>query len=132
YCTKGVFDGIEQIKEYRNKIVLDEIVGKYSDMDIDKYILNPPIDIFEKFAQVRNINPIYTQALNKLRENIINKFRQELKLAKLVKPPNPSNIHIRKFESSVKHLPETIKNVLEVELKHCKEDINSIIQNINN
>ncbi|CAF3804575.1 unnamed protein product [Rotaria sp. Silwood1] len=61
-CTKQISDEIELIKERRNKIVLDEIVAKYSDVNIGKYILNPPIDIFEKLGQVRNINPIYTQA----------------------------------------------------------------------
>ncbi|CAF1468516.1 unnamed protein product [Adineta steineri] len=90
------------------------------------------MDIFEKLKQVRNINTIYTEALYELRKNIIDKFRQELELAKLVTPLNPSNIHIRKFESSVKYLPETIRNVLEVELKHCREDMTSKIQNINN
>ncbi|CAF3393714.1 unnamed protein product, partial [Rotaria socialis] len=128
YCTKQISDEVELIKERRYEIVSDEIVAKYSNMDIDKYILNPPIDLFEKLVQVKNINPIYTQALNKLRENIINKFRQELELAKSVRPLNQSNIHIRKFESSVKHLPETMKDVLEVELKHCKEDIDSMMK----
>lgn len=132
FCTKHIFSEIELIKERRDKIILDEIVTKYLDMDIDKYILNPPVDIFEKLGQVRNVDPIYTRATHKLRENIIDKCRQELKLAKSVIPPNPSNIHIRKFESAVKLLPESIRDFLEVELKYCKEDIVCMIQNINN
>ncbi|CAF4323507.1 unnamed protein product [Adineta steineri] len=132
FCTKQISDEIELIKEYRKKIVSDEIIQKYLDMNIDGYILNPPIDIFEKLEQVRNINTIYTEAIYELRKNIIDKFRQELELAKSVIPLNTSSIHIRKFESSVKYLPETIRNVLEVELKHCREDINLTIQNINN
>ncbi|CAF2963370.1 unnamed protein product [Rotaria sp. Silwood2] len=97
-------------------------------MDIGLYTLHPPKEIFEKFEAAKNTNLIYNSALNKIRESITAKFRQELELAKKTMPRNPSNIHIRKFESAVKHLPETLKNALEIELEYCKKDIMSMDQ----
>ncbi|CAF3967980.1 unnamed protein product, partial [Rotaria sordida] len=131
YCTKVIFDEIETIQERQEHVISVEVVQKYSDMNIDIYVLNPPIDIFEKFTAVKNINPIYNQALNKIKENIISKFRKELELAKLLIPPNPKNIHIRKFECAIKYLPEDMRNILELELKYCKDDINFMIQQQN-
>ncbi|CAF4669347.1 unnamed protein product [Rotaria sp. Silwood1] len=129
YCTKVISDEIKRIQERQNHVILVEVVQKYFDMDIDMYVLNSPTDIFEKFEAVKNINPIYNQALNKIKENIVSKFRKELELAKLSMPPNPNNIHIRKFESAVKCLPEAMRSALESDLKYCKKDINSMIQN---
>ncbi|CAF2548215.1 unnamed protein product [Rotaria sp. Silwood2] len=97
-------------------------------MDIGLYTLHPPKEIFEKFEAAKNTNLIYNSALNKIRESITVKFRQELELAKKTMPPNLSNIHIRKFESAVNHLPETLKNTLEIDLEYCKKDIMSMDQ----
>ncbi|CAM2727660.1 unnamed protein product [Rotaria socialis] len=127
YCTQEISKEIESLNEYQNTVVLKNVVTKYSEMDISGYTLNPPTDIFEKFRQVNQTNPIYNQALNQIRENILAKFRAELDKAKSNQPPNSENIHIRKFESAVKYLPETMKNALEVELRHCKDDIVQII-----
>ncbi|CAM4824411.1 unnamed protein product [Rotaria magnacalcarata] len=128
YCTKEIFDEIENLTEYQNNVVLTKVVTKYSKMDISGYTLNPPTDIFERFGQVNQTNPIYNQALNEIREKILAKFREELDKAKSRQPPNSENIHIRKFESAVKYLPEAMRNALEVELKHCKDDIVQLIR----
>ncbi len=50
YCTKDISDEIENLNEYQNKVVLTNVVNKYSEMDISGYTLNPPIDIFERFG----------------------------------------------------------------------------------
>lgn len=127
YCTKQISDEIENLTEYQSNVVLTNVVNKYSEMDISGYTLNPPTDIFERFGQVNQTNPIYNQALNQIREKILAKFREELDKAKLRHPPGSGNTHIRRFESAVKYLPEAMRNALEVELKHCKDDITQLI-----
>ncbi|CAF1137415.1 unnamed protein product, partial [Didymodactylos carnosus] len=127
YCTEDIFNQIEALKESQNNVVLKDVVNKYSEMDITGYTLNPPTDIFEKFKVANNTNPIYNQASQIIQEKIVAKFRAELEQAKSQKPPEPENLHIRKFESAVKYLPEGMRNALEVELKHCKDDILQII-----
>lgn len=131
YCTKEISDKIENLNEYQNEIVLT-IVTKYSEMDISGYTLNPPTDIFEKFGQVNQTNPIYKQALDQIREKILTKFREELDKAKWKEPPNSDNVHIRRFESAVNYLPQAMRNALELELKHCKDDIDRLVQDNEN
>ncbi|CAF1145547.1 unnamed protein product [Didymodactylos carnosus] len=120
---KDAFNQIEALKERQNDVVL-KVVKKYSEMDITGYTLNSPKDIFEKFGKVNNANEIYNEAVTTIRDRIIEKFRKELEQAKLKKPPNPENLHIRKFESAVKYLPEDMRSAVELELKYCKDDIN--------
>ncbi len=64
-------------------------------------------------------NPIYNQALNKIREKILAKLREELDKVKSKQPSDSENIHVRRLESAVKCLPEAMRNALEVELRHC-------------
>jgi hypothetical protein len=40
----------QNLTEYQNKVVLTNVVKKYSEMDISGYTLNPPTDIFERFG----------------------------------------------------------------------------------
>ncbi|CAF4874529.1 unnamed protein product, partial [Rotaria sp. Silwood1] len=94
-------------------------------------MMNPPTDIFDKFNEVKNINPIYEEALKRIRKGIVDKLREELVLATSERPLNPDNQHIRKFASAIKHLPTNMKNALELELNNCKESIRQEIQNIN-
>ncbi|CAF4919305.1 unnamed protein product, partial [Rotaria magnacalcarata] len=35
---------------------------------------------------------------------------------------------MRRFESAVKYLPESMENALEIELQHCKGDIKRLVQ----
>ncbi|CAF1389902.1 unnamed protein product [Rotaria sordida] len=132
YCTPEVSTQIDELKTSLNNVVLTDLVNKYSDMDISKYTLHPPTDIFVKFGEVNNTNPIYNQAYNTIKEAILTKFRQELDDAKSKLPIIRDNIHIRKFESAVKYLPKDMKEALEEELKHCKEDIDRLIQDNDN
>ncbi|CAF0939888.1 unnamed protein product [Adineta steineri] len=123
YCTPALFAELEKASERQKGVVLNEIVPKYEKMDISRYMLNPPTDIFEKFGAAKNANSVYSQALEKIKETILTKFREELDLARNEEPPNPNSSHIRRFESAVKYLPEAMKNDLEVALTHCKADI---------
>ncbi|CAF4095909.1 unnamed protein product [Rotaria sp. Silwood2] len=127
---KEVEREIDTLRETQRKVVLEDSVKKYSELNISDYPWNPPTDIFEKFDEVKDTNPIYEQALKSIQKVIVDKFREELKLATLEKPPNPDNQHIRNFELAVKYLPEKVKSALEIELKHCKENIHRIILNI--
>ncbi|CAF5129011.1 unnamed protein product, partial [Rotaria sp. Silwood1] len=86
-------------------------------------------DIFDKLGRVSDINPRYAQALDAIRRSILTKFRKELDEAKKKQPPNPDNIHIRKFESGVKYLPKDMQETLEADLKHCRYEINKNIEN---
>ncbi|CAF1394740.1 unnamed protein product [Adineta steineri] len=72
------------------------------------------------------------QAYKAIKEAILTKFRQELDSAKSKVPPSTENIHIRKFESAVKYLPKDMKESLEDELKHCKEDIEGLLRDNDN
>ncbi|CAF3330256.1 unnamed protein product [Rotaria sp. Silwood2] len=132
YCTPEVSKLIDELKTSLNNVVLIDIVKKYSEMDINKYTLNPPADIFAKFGEVSNVKPIYHQAYNKIKEAILTKLRQELDDAKTKQPLSCDNIYIRNFESAIKYLPKEMKESLEIELKHCKEDIARLIQDHNN
>ena len=128
FCTEDLSNEIEALKTSQNDVVLTDLVKRYSEMDISSYTLHPPSDIFAKFAQVNNTNPVYHQAYNTIKEAIFSNLRKELEVAKSKQPPNPENIHIRKFESAVKYLPADMREHLEAELKHCKEDIERAIR----
>ncbi|CAF4581295.1 unnamed protein product [Rotaria sp. Silwood2] len=132
YCTEKVLNSIKEVKHSQYIVLSKDLVEKYSNMDIRDYYLNPPTDIFAKFAQVNHTNPLYNEALIRIKNIIVTKLREELKQAILEEPPNLENNHIRRFESAVKCLPETMRIALEVELKHCKDDINQLIQDNNN
>ncbi|CAF4449380.1 unnamed protein product [Rotaria sp. Silwood2] len=132
YCTPEVSVQIDELKTSLNNVVLTDLVNKYSDMDINKYTLHPPTDIFAKFGEVTGSKPIYNQAYNKIKEAILAKFRLELDNAKSQLPPTLNNIHIRKFESAVKYLPKDMREALEEEFKHCKEDIDQLIHDNDN
>jgi hypothetical protein len=129
YCTPAVTKQIEDLKERQNEVVLKDVVDKYSKMDIDRYNLNPPADIFKKFKEVDNTNPIYDQALTIIKEKIFDKLRAELDAAKSKKPLDPENIHIRNFESGVKYLPEDMRSALEVELIILSDVFKIMIRN---
>ncbi|CAF1185261.1 unnamed protein product [Adineta steineri] len=131
YCTTEVSEQINKIYTSQND-VLSEVVKTYSEMDFNKYVSNPPADFFNKFSEAKSTNPVYSKALNTIKDNIVTKFRKELELAKLVNPPNSNNIHIRTFEFAVKYLPEDMRSALEVELEYCKKDINIKAQDTNN
>ncbi|CAF3071063.1 unnamed protein product, partial [Rotaria sp. Silwood2] len=90
YYEKEIFYQIEALKYS---------VDKYAEMDISQYTLNPPTDIFARFEQVNDTNPVYNEALSTIREKILTKFREELDKAKSKQPPESNNIHIRRFES---------------------------------
>lgn len=130
YCSTNVSINIEALRENQRKVVLEDSVNKYLNLSITDYIFSPPTDIFMKFDEVKNINPMYEQALKRIQEDIIDKFREELALGTLEMPPNPDNQHIRKFESAINYLPEKMKNALEIELRNCKENIQKQILNI--
>lgn len=128
FCTDDVSEEIEALKTIQSKVVLIDLVKKYSEMDISQYTLNPPRDIFAKFSQVSNLNPVYLRASNNIKETINGKFREELDRAKSKQPPSLENAHIRRVESAVKYLPIDLREDLEAELKYCKEDIAGVIR----
>ncbi|CAF4909202.1 unnamed protein product [Rotaria sp. Silwood1] len=132
YCTEKVLNRMEEVKRYQDIVLTKDIIEKYSNMDITEYNLDPPTNLFAEVGEFSNTNPLYYGALNKIKEIIVKKFREELKQATLVQPPNLENNHIRRFELAVKYLPETIRIALEIDLKHCKDDINQLIQNNKN
>ena len=41
-------------------------------------------------------------------------------------PPNSENIHIRRFESAIRHLPKMMRDDLKIKLKHCRADIDKL------
>ncbi|CAF3122629.1 unnamed protein product, partial [Rotaria sp. Silwood2] len=123
YCGKEISYQIEELRESQKDIVSTNVVDKYAEMNINQYTLNPLTDIFARFEQVNNTNPVYNEALSTIKEKILTKFREELDKAKSKQPPDSENIHIRRFESAVKYLPEAMRSALEVELKYCKDDI---------
>ncbi|CAF0898603.1 unnamed protein product [Adineta steineri] len=128
YCMKNISDQIEILQNYGKIVVLPAVINKYSQMDISEYTLNPPKNIFEKLANVNSTNQIYSEVLDKLRKIILEKFRNELERAKIKQTIDITNEHIRRFESAVIYLPESMKNALEVELHHCTDDIRRLIQ----
>ncbi|CAF3339877.1 unnamed protein product, partial [Rotaria sp. Silwood2] len=132
YCIEDVFESIEALKEQHHNVVLKDVVDKYSEMDISGYTLNPPTDIFEKFELVDNTNPVYKQASNTIKERILAKFRKELDKAKSTQVLSRENIYIRRFETAIKYLPNAMRNALEVELKYCKDNVDTAIQDNEN
>ncbi|CAF1341009.1 unnamed protein product [Rotaria sp. Silwood1] len=129
FRTQYIFEQLEELNKNQDEVVSNVVIKKYTEMDMSEYTLNPPRDIFDKLGRVSNINPRYDQALEAIRRDILTKFRKELDEAKKQQPPNPDNIHIRKFESGVRYLPKDMQESLEVDLKHCKDEIKKNIEN---
>ncbi|CAF4440771.1 unnamed protein product [Didymodactylos carnosus] len=127
-----ITDEINRIKESLNQFVLHEIVAKYSNMDIDAYTRNPPKEIFERFKEASNKNPIYDQAKDKIRDNIYDKFEKELEQAKSTLPPTSSISYMKRIESALRCLPEDMKNYLQQKVELYKEKINQIAEEIEN
>ena len=123
YCPTTTSQQINSLQDGQQKAV-DALVTKYSEMNIESYRLYPPKDIFIKFQEVSNTNTIYQEALNKVQQQIIKKFQDELTSAKEQMPPNlDNNNHIRRFESAVKYLPDDLRGSLEIDLQNSKDDI---------
>ncbi|CAF1490901.1 unnamed protein product [Didymodactylos carnosus] len=127
YCTKEIADQIEKLDEYQKEVVSRNIVDRYSEMDISGYNSYPPKDIFERFTQVDQTNPVYNETLDKIRTIVLNKFRDELEKAKSKLLPFSENKHIRRFESSVIYASDTITSELEVQLQYCKSSWKKIV-----
>ncbi|CAF5206379.1 unnamed protein product, partial [Rotaria magnacalcarata] len=105
YCIKDISDQIENLQNYGKTAV---IITRYD----SEYMLNPP-KIFEKLANVNSTNQIYSELLDKLRKLILEKFRNELERAKTKQTIDITNEHMRRFESAVKYLPESMENARE-------------------
>ncbi|CAF2540249.1 unnamed protein product [Rotaria sp. Silwood2] len=132
HCTEDISKQIDELKTNQKTAVLTDVVKKYSDMDISEYTLQPPTDILHQFGSIKNTNPIYNRAYNEIKKAIFTKLRTELDKAKSMTPLTHDNIHIRKFESAVRYLPNDMKRTLDEELNHCKKDIDrSICDNDN-
>jgi hypothetical protein len=123
YCTESISQEIDALNQNQDKIVDKVVVNKYIEIDISEYTLNPPKDIIERLEKVKEDDERYVKALDKLRTGIMSRFRKELDDAIKMKPPNPDNIHIRRFEVAIKYLPDDWQTGLEIEFKHCKEQI---------
>ncbi|CAF4433278.1 unnamed protein product, partial [Rotaria magnacalcarata] len=99
-------------------IVVRNLLGKYYIKDISDQIENlqnygKTVKIFEKLANVNSTNQIYSEVLDKLRKLILEKFRNELERAKTKQTIDITNEHMRRFESAVKYLPESMENARE-------------------
>ena len=124
YCTERVSTDISQMQFHQGQFVLDQVIEQFATRDISDYFLYPPIDIFSRLEEASSTNPIYSKALNRIRETIVAKLMEELEKARLAKVSSSSNIHLRRFETAVKYLPQTMREALEVALRYCREDIN--------
>jgi DNA polymerase III delta prime subunit len=120
YCLKHISDQIETVQNYGKTVVLPEIINRYSQMDITEYILNPPKKVLEKLDSVNSTNQIYSEVSDKLKKIILEKFRNELARAKTEQTVDITNEYIRRFESALIYLPESMKKALEFELQICK------------
>ncbi|CAF4640605.1 unnamed protein product [Rotaria socialis] len=128
YCTESISQEIETLNQNQDEILGNVVVRKYIDTDISEYTLNPPKDIFDRLEKVKETDERYVKALDELRKGIRSKFRKELDDALKRKPPDHDNIHIRRFEAAIKYLPNDLQTGLEIEFKHCKEQITKDIQ----
>ena len=127
YCSTDISTKITNLQGCKEKAVKEQAT-RYSNMDIGLYTLHPPKEIFAKFREASSRDKIYNEALNDIGEKILGKFREELDAAKKQWPPKLNSDNIRRFESAVKYLPDDLKISLEAELKYCKEDISSNIE----
>ena len=79
FCTDEIRNRIVLLEEHYNKEILENIIKKYSTMDLSEYHLNPPIDFFDK----QDCNSrIYIEAISTMKKIILGKFRIELEQAK--------------------------------------------------
>jgi predicted GTPase len=121
YCDNEVAIKIDELRQSVAEM-LSKIVDKYTKMQLQEYSYHPPRDIYDKFTRVSNQDSKYGQAWDEIRASILNKIRDELKLAKMGKPDR-KNKHLRLCESALKSLPENLQLALESELKNCQDDI---------
>ncbi|CAF3712867.1 unnamed protein product [Rotaria sp. Silwood1] len=131
FGTQYIFEQIEELNKNLDIVVSNVVVKKYAEMDMNEYTLNPSKDIFDKLGKVSDINPRYAKPLDEIRRSILTKFRIELDETKKKQPPNSDNIHIRKFDSGVKYLPEDMQETLKKDLQHCIVEINKNIEKHN-
>jgi len=118
FCTNEISNRIVLLEERYNKEILENIINKYSTMDLSEYRLNPPIDFFDKKDRT---SQIYIEAMNKMKEIILGTFRRELEQAKEKRLLWSENPHRERVESTMEYLPEIIKKSLGDEIELCKK-----------
>ena len=123
HCEEEVLDELKKLKEVETKI-FENLTKKYSELDIKQYFMHPPKDICKKLGQAKETNSNCRITLQKIEQNIVDKFRRELENAKSLEQvdtlPNP---HLRAFESALNSLPENLKDQLKQDLQNCKDDL---------
>ena len=97
YCTERVSTDISEMQFYQRQFAVDQIIEQVATRDISDYFIYPPIELFSRLAEASSTNPIYSNALNRIREIIGAKLMEELEKARLAQVSSSSNIHLRRF-----------------------------------
>lgn len=118
FCTDEIRNRLVLLEEHYNKEILEDIIQKYSTMDLSEYHLNPPIDFFDKKDRTSRI---YIQAVSTMKKIILGKFRKELEQAKEKRLLWSENLHRERIESAMEYLPEIIRKNLQEEIEFCKK-----------
>ena len=123
HCEQVVFDELKKLEEVETTL-FENLTKKYSELDIKQYFMHPPKDICKKLEQAQETNSNCGITLQKIEQNIVDKFRRELENAKSLEQvdtlPNP---HLRAFESALNSLPGNLKDQLRLDLQNCKDDL---------
>jgi hypothetical protein len=126
YAPNELSEKINQLKGEKISVTLNSLVSDYSDASVDKFTQNGSVNLFKKLEESQDLNADFKLIMSILKEIILEKFRNEIKIAHQIEMNESLNAalrYLRRFEAAVKYLPADIKNMLEIELEHCKIDL---------
>ncbi|ETO04468.1 hypothetical protein RFI_32928, partial [Reticulomyxa filosa] len=114
---------------------LKSVVSKYKEIQLsgaqsNPYALNPPKDLYAKLNKVMQTATTYSykSTWKEIEEDIIQKIREELLVARKKHNSDESDSCIRICELVANSLPEHMQAILNEEIKRCHEAIKSEIR----
>ena len=116
--TKLENDMIAACNDLQKQYCEIELEGK----EYNPYTLHPLSTLYKHLKPVIDKKDIFRTTWDAINENVMKKFRQELRAARDCDDENRSRI-LRLCDSILRSLPEITKTILETDLKHCKQDI---------
>jgi len=109
----------------KRDFILTGLLKKYAVTEIENYGFEEtsPKELLEKLAEANKINHVYNEYIFELKKTIFQKFRGVLEEVTSKKDMDYNENCIRKYEKALYFVPESMKGILDAELKECKQKI---------
>ena len=128
YCKLTILNRIEELKIGLNKRI-KEITKEYINLDIRRYNMYPPKDIFDKIQRTKNKKESI-KLIEELEENILSNYKSELEKLKYL-GKYEKNKDIIRLQKSISYLPNKLKNVVELIIEFAIQDLDNFDEKIN-